>query len=113
MIAPGNWIRICDLSEEHVQSLRFAAGPNLGVRPAADKSFYLRLTVEKVCVFGVFPEKHLRPYGCISTYFTAAVNCTNPKTKIQSEIIEIQIIEVQTLATNFLSYIDVLQLIFK
>ena len=58
--------------------------PNLGVRPAAEKNFFFRLTVEKMCGFPVFTDKYLRSYSCSGTNFTAAVNCTNPKTEIQS-----------------------------
>ena len=41
-------------------------GPNLGVRPAADKKFHLRLTVENMCIFAVFTNKHLRLYGSVT-----------------------------------------------
>ena len=62
------------------------------MRLAADKDFYLRLTVEKMHAFEVFSDKYLRRYGCNNTNFTATVNCTNTKSLILSEIIEIQII---------------------
>ena len=39
-----------------------------------------------------FINKDLRPYGCSSTNFTAALNCASLKTEIQSEKIKIQII---------------------
>ena len=39
--------------------------------------------------FAIFNNKYLLPYGYGDTKFTAAVNCTNPKTEILSEIIEI------------------------
>ena len=42
-----------------------------------------------------FTKKHLRSYGCSFTAFTAAVNCTNPNTETQHEIIEIEITEAQ------------------
>ena len=45
--------------------------------------------------FAVFTEKYLRSYGCSSTNFTAIVNWTNPKTEIQIEIVETQIIGIQ------------------
>ena len=45
--------------------------------------------------FVAFTDKYLWPYGCSSSSFTAADNCTNRKTEIQSEIIEIHIIEMQ------------------
>ena len=45
--------------------------------------------------FAVFRDKHLRSNGCNSISFTAVVNCANPKIEIQSEIIEIQIIEME------------------
>ena len=64
-------------------------GPNLGMRPAADKKFYLRLTVQKMHTFVLFTEKYLRPCGCSGTNVTAAVNCAN-----QSEITDIEIIEI-------------------
>ena len=64
-------------------------GPNLGMRPAADKKFYLRLTVQKMHTFVLFTEKYLRPCGCSDTNVTAAVNCAN-----QSEITDIEIIEI-------------------
>ena len=65
-------------------------GPNIGV---AKKKFYLWLTPDEMHVFAVFTEKNLRSYGCSGTNFTTAVNCTNPNTEIQSEIIETEIIE--------------------
>ena len=40
--------------------------------------------------FTVLTEKHLHPNGYNDTTFTVAVNCANPKTEIQIEIIEIQ-----------------------
>ena len=64
-------------------------GPNFAVRLVADKNFYLRLTVEEKYAFAVFSNEYLQPYGCNDTTFTAAVNCTNSKTQIISEIIEI------------------------
>ena len=48
-------------------------GPNVGVRPKADKNFYLWLTVEKIHAFAFFTKKHLWPYGCSGSSFTAAV----------------------------------------
>ena len=72
-------------------------GANVAVQLAAEKNFYLRLTVEKIHVFAVFNNKYLRPYGCIDTKITATVNCTNPKTEKLSAIIEMQIIRVQIL----------------
>ena len=67
-------------------------GPNYGVGPAADKNFYFRLTIEKMYAFAVFTEKYLRSYNCSGTNFTAAVNCTSPKTELQTKIMEVQII---------------------
>ena len=67
-------------------------GPNFVVRLAAGKNFYLRLMVEKIHAFAVFNDKYLPPCCCSYTNFTATVNCTNSKTEMQSEIIEIQII---------------------
>ena len=67
-------------------------GPNYGVGPAADKNFYFRLTIEKMYAFAVFTEKYLRSYNCNGTSFTAAVNCTSPKTELQTKIMEVQII---------------------
>ena len=61
------------------------------MRPAADKNFYLRLTVEKMHAFAVFSDKYLRSYGCSDTNFTAGIKCTNPKT----EIVETQIIGIK------------------
>ena len=66
--------------------------PNFRVRLTADKNFYLFLTVEKMHIFAIFTEKHLQPNGCSGTNFTATVNCTNPSTEIESEIIQTQII---------------------
>ena len=57
-------------------------GSNFAVRPAADKNFYLRLTVEKMHAFPVFNG-------------TAGIKCTNSKTEIQSEIVETQIIGIK------------------
>ena len=56
---------------------------NFAMQPAAEKSFYLRLTVKKMHAFAVFIEQYLQPYGCSSTNFTAVV-------WNKSEIIEIQ-----------------------
>ena len=67
-------------------------GPNFGVRLMADKKFYLRLTVEKMHALVVFTEKYLRSKCFSSSKDTATVNCRNPKTEIQIEIIETQII---------------------
>ena len=67
-------------------------GQNFGVRLTADKNFYLQLTVDKTYAFAVFAEKYLWSYSCSGTNFAATVNCTNPKTEIQIEIIETQII---------------------
>ena len=50
--------------------------------------------------FAVFTEKYLQAYGCCDTTFTATVNCTNPKTEIQIEIIETEIIGIQILLWN-------------
>ena len=68
------------------------AGSKLGMRPTTDKNFYLRLTVEKMHAFAVFTKKYLRPYDCSDTSCTTAVNCTKPKTEMQTKIIKIQII---------------------
>ena len=69
-------------------------GPNFVLWLAADKNFYLWLTVEIMHAFAVFSDKYLRPYGCSDTIFAVTVNCTNPKSEILSKIIEIQIIGV-------------------
>ena len=61
----------------------------------ADKHFYLWLTVEKMHSFEDFAEKYLWPHSCSSTNFTAVVNCTNPETEMQTNIIEIKIILIQ------------------
>ena len=45
--------------------------------------------------FAVFAEKYLWSFGCSGTNFTATVNFTNPKSEIQIEIIETQIIGIQ------------------
>ena len=68
---------------------------NFGARLAADKNFYLRLAVEKKSAFVVSTNTYLRPCGCSGTNVTAAVDSKYPKTKIKSEIIKIQIIEIQ------------------
>ena len=62
----------------------------------AVKNFYLRLAAEKLYAFAVFTEKYLLWYGCSEINFTAAVNCTNPKTEMQTEIIKIQISGIQS-----------------
>ena len=69
---------------------RSRVGPNFGVQPAADKKFYLRLTVKKIRAFAVFTQKYLRLYSCGDTKFTAAANCEYPKTEIHKGAIEIQ-----------------------
>lgn len=71
----GNMSRVCGLP----------LGPNLGVQLVADKKFYLQLTV--------FIEKYLQPYCCVGTNLPVAVNYANPKTGIQSEIVQMEIIE--------------------
>ena len=72
-------------------------GPNFVLRLVTEKNFYLRLTFEKMHAFVVFKDKYLRPYGCSNTNVMATVNCTNSKTEILSEIIEIQMIGIQNL----------------
>ena len=58
-------------------------GPNFVLRLGADKSFSLRLTIEKVHTFAIFNDKYLQPYDCSDISFTATVKCTNPKTEIK------------------------------
>ena len=70
--------------------------PNLAVRPVSGNKFYLRLTIEKMHLFAVFTKKYLRPYDCSVINFTAAMNFANPKTETQSQINEIEIVEMQT-----------------
>ena len=69
--------------------LRLRLVPNFVVRLVANKNYYLRLTVGKMPAFEVFNDLYFQPYGCSDTNFTATVKNTNPKTEIQSEIIEI------------------------
>ena len=45
-------------------------GPNFVLRLAADKNFYLRFTFEKMHVFPVCNDKHLRSYGCGTNFMT-------------------------------------------
>ena len=54
-------------------------GPNFVVRLAADKNFYLSLTVVKMHAFAVFNDKCLRPYGCSDTNLTVTVESINPR----------------------------------
>ena len=61
--------------------------PDFGVWSGADKKFYLLLTV--------FTEKCLQSRSCIGINFMTSVNCRNPKTEMQSEIIKMQVIEIQ------------------
>ena len=68
---------------------------NFGVRPAVDKNFNLRLTVENMDAVAVFTEKYLQPCNSSGINFTADVNCTNPKTEMQTKIIDIQLILIQ------------------
>ena len=63
----------------HLQGLHFATGSEFVVPVAADKNFYLRLTVEKMHVLAVFSDKYLQLWGCSNTSYTAMVNCANPK----------------------------------
>ena len=51
--------------------------------------------VEKMDTFAVFTGKCLWSYGCSGTNFTATVNCRNPTTEIQIEIIKTKIIGIQ------------------
>ena len=74
-------------------------GPNFAVRLAAENNFCLWLTVEKMHALAVFNYKYFRPYDCSNTNFTA----TDPKTEILNEIIEIQIIGIQSTFYYFLS----------
>ena len=48
--------------------------------------------MEKMHAFAVFIEKYLRSYGGSDTNLTEAVKCTNSKTGMQREIVEIKII---------------------
>ena len=61
-------------------------------------------------VSAVFTENYLRPYSCSETNFTAAVKCAYKKTKIESEIIKIEIFEIQiyNLGHNILELYNVL-----
>ena len=70
-------------------------GPNFVVRLAAEKNFYLQLTVEKKHAFAFFNNKYLWPHGYSNRNLTTAVNSTNPKTEILSKIIEMQIFQIQ------------------
>ena len=65
------------------------------LRSAAKNEFYLLLTVEKIHSIAGFTVKYLRPYAPSGINFTTAVNCTNRKTEIQSEIFEKGIIDIQ------------------
>ena len=66
----------------------------LRVWPTTENKFYLCLTVGKMHAFAVFTGKYLRPYDCSETNFTLRLKCTNLKTKIENEIIEIEIIKI-------------------
>ena len=79
--------KIVSSNGSHAKNLRFTAASKF-FRAADGRQ---ELTVEKMHVFVVFTEKYLRSYGCSGTNFTATVNCTNPKIKTQTEIIETQI----------------------
>ena len=83
--------KIVSSNGSHAKNLRFTAGSKF-FRAADVRQ---ELTVEKMHVFVVFTEKYLRSYGCSGINFTATVNCTNPKTETQSEIIETQITEIK------------------
>ena len=67
-------------------------GPNFAVRPAVDRNFQFRLTVEKMHALRGFTGKYLRPYGCRGINFTVMVNCTNLKIEIHIIGIEIYIV---------------------
>ena len=69
----GLMYRVCDLRLD----------PDFELWLTADKNFYLWSTVEKMHVLQFSWKKHLRPYGCSGTNFTATVNCVSPKTEIQ------------------------------
>ena len=71
-------------------------GTDIGVRPAADKKFRLRLTVNKMHTFAVFTKRYLRPYGNSGTNFMAAVKWANPNTETKNKIIDTEIIEMQS-----------------
>lgn len=71
--------------------------PNFGVPLTAGRKFHLQLTIKKMHMFAIFIEKRLRPYGCCETNFTATVNCSNPKTETQLEIIETEVSGIQIL----------------
>ena len=60
---------------------------------AADKNFYLRLTVEKVHAFLILNDKYLRLHGCSDTNFRATVKCTNPETEIKVKSLKYKSLE--------------------
>ena len=77
------------LSRDMYRVCNFRMDPNLVVRLAADKNFYLRLTVENAHAFEIFNYKYLRPYLCNDTNFLAVIKCAISKTEIQSEILKL------------------------
>ena len=77
--AKGVMYRVCSLQ----------LCPNIAVRPAIIRKFYLRLTVDKMHTSEVFNKKYLRSYRCSSTSITVTVNCTNLNIEIHGGIIEI------------------------
>ena len=70
----------------HLQRLRFATGSKFVGQLAADNSFYVPLTVEKMHAFATFNDFDLRLYSCSDTNYTVAVNCTNPRTETLTDI---------------------------
>ena len=73
-----------------VFALRLA--PNFEVPSAADKKFYLQLTVRKLRVPVVLTKKYLRLDDYSDTNLTAAVDCENRKIETLSGIIDTKIV---------------------
>ena len=64
--------------------------PKFGVRPATKIVFCLRSMLEEMGPSTDFTDKYLRLYAYSGTNLKPAINCTNPKTEIRKEIVEIQ-----------------------
>ena len=63
-------------------------GPNFGVRSASERTFTCGQRLRTCRRSSFLIEKYLWPHGSIGSNFTHAGKCANPKTEVQSEIIE-------------------------
>ena len=102
-----HWYQWCTVNVEITYKIRtsFKGGMYRVCGSRLGLNFEVRLTTDRICNLwfqvqemresAVFKETYLRPCGSSSTNFSKTVNCRNSKIKIQNEIIEIKMIEIQ------------------